>query len=130
VGQRLRGNLDKIYAPGDVGLVFETGPESEEQAVGATHSNQYANLINSTAQDGIEELNGPYLGNSQQTHPARIPTNRHPEGRLNVVFADMHGATVRAVEYSTANYLKARLPSKYGPRVRVSPYNPHGLGRN
>jgi prepilin-type processing-associated H-X9-DG protein len=62
---------------------------------------------------------GPYLGDFQQFHSARMPTTRHPKGALNVLFADMHGRTVRPVEYGTNG-----LPETYAPRVRVSPYQP------
>jgi prepilin-type processing-associated H-X9-DG protein len=46
-----------------------------------------------------------------------MPTTRHPNGAINVLFADMHGRTVRPVAF-TAN----GLPSKYSPLTRVSPY--------
>jgi prepilin-type N-terminal cleavage/methylation domain-containing protein/prepilin-type processing-associated H-X9-DG protein len=123
-GQRLRGDLEKVFSPGNVGLVFETGPESEEQAAAVSEHpwDEFVNLIISA------DCDGPYLGDSQQRYPTRIPTNRHPDGRLNVLFVDTHGQTVRAVEYHGLTlHTRRPLPSKYGPRVRVSPYNPHGL---
>jgi prepilin-type N-terminal cleavage/methylation domain-containing protein/prepilin-type processing-associated H-X9-DG protein len=125
-GARLRGELGKIHGPSQVGLFFEAGPESRDQANSGMFANQYAALINSTEQ--VQGWNGPYLGNSQQSHPWRIPTNRHTKGRLNVTFADGHGETVRAVEYALNLAVNRVLPCKYAPRVRVSPYNPHGQG--
>jgi prepilin-type processing-associated H-X9-DG protein len=124
VGHRLQGNLDRVFSPGAVGLVFETGPESEAQAEAVSEHpwDEFVNLIISS------DCDGPYLGDSQQRYPTRIPTNRHPGGRVNVLFADTHGRGVRAVKYEGETpYSKAPLPSEYSPRVRVSPYNPHGL---
>ncbi|MCB9867350.1 MAG: hypothetical protein H6816_12045 [Phycisphaerales bacterium] len=123
-GQRLRGVMDKIFAPGKVGLFFETGPESIEQAQNPTYSAQFANLINSADRD--LGLSGPYFGDAQQTHPWRVPTKRHPDGKLNVAFADGHGETIRATSYAYNGEVRKDLPSAYTPRVRVSPYNPRG----
>jgi prepilin-type N-terminal cleavage/methylation domain-containing protein len=123
-GKRLRGRLDQIFDPGTVGLVFETGPETEQQAEEVSNSqfDEFVNLVIS------QNSAGPTLGDSQQQFPSRIPGNRHPKGRLNVLFADMHGSTVQPVEFQgTTPYSRAPLPSKYAPLVRVSPYNPHGL---
>ncbi|MBU0717683.1 MAG: prepilin-type N-terminal cleavage/methylation domain-containing protein [Planctomycetes bacterium] len=128
-GHRLRGELDKVFGPSEVGLFFETGPESEDQAMSLMYGDQYANLVNSTAlSSALKTLSGPYLGDAQQSHPWRIPTNRHPDGRINVTFADGHGEAVRAVGHAYNGDVKRMLPNEYAPRVRVSPYNPHGLG--
>jgi prepilin-type N-terminal cleavage/methylation domain-containing protein len=115
IGWRLRGLLERIYDPATVGLVFEAGPNEEP---GAT-SGVYANLIISA------RAQGPYLGDFQQFHQLRMPTKRHLGGRLNVLYADMHGDTVRPVEFTGSG--PDRLPSRYSPRVRVSPYEPHGF---
>jgi prepilin-type processing-associated H-X9-DG protein len=96
--------------------VFETGPESAEQYLSMPSWDEFANLVQSLFTPG------PYLGDFQQTFPSRMPTRRHPEGRVNVLFADCHGQTVRPLEYSDQNALSKPLPSRYGPRVRVSPY--------
>ncbi|MCP4248906.1 MAG: prepilin-type N-terminal cleavage/methylation domain-containing protein [bacterium] len=117
-GHRLRGNLDRVFNPSTLGFFFETGPDSRQQVLEQPFD-EFANLIIS------ESAGGPYLGDSQQQFPSRIPVKRHPDGRLNVTFADMHGETVRAVEYDTDNFRNLRLPSRYAPRVRVSPYEPH-----
>jgi prepilin-type processing-associated H-X9-DG protein len=120
-GLRLRGALDRVYDPATVGLVFETGPEDADQAATMAAFDEFANLLTSASADG------PYLGYIQQQYPSRIPTNRHPKGRLNVLFADTHGETVRAVEFSDDNYLNRMLPARYSPRPRVSPYNTRGV---
>ena len=124
-GSRLEGQLGKIFDPGKVGLFFETGPESKEQA--KLYPTQFANLVNSATYSGAPAKSGPYLGNAQQVHPWRIPTNRHPDGQINVSFADGHAETVRAREYTHNTTVKRKLPSRYAPRVRVSPFNPHGV---
>ncbi len=114
-GWRLRGNLDRVWGPSTVGLIFEAGAESEAQFGDQEH---LANLI-MTAQTP-----GPYLGDFQQRWSRRMPLSRHRGGYLNVLFADLHGETTRAVEYKYSTLLQDRLPSKYAPRVRVSPYQP------
>jgi prepilin-type N-terminal cleavage/methylation domain-containing protein len=123
-GARLRGRLDRIFDPGTVGLVFETGPETEKQAQEVSQS-QYDEFVNLVISSGAD---GPRLGDSQQIYKSRIPGNRHPKGRLNVLFADMHGGTVQPTEFKGKSpYSNAPLPSAYAPYVRVSPYNPHGV---
>ena len=127
-GARMRGKMDQIFAPGKVGLFFEAGPESIELARDRNY--QYANLISSTARKSFPDMSGPYLGQAQQSHPWRIPTNRHYGGRLNVTYCDGHGGTVRATKHAYNEEVHRDLPCRYSPRVRVSPYNPHGLGEN
>ncbi|MBI5865240.1 MAG: prepilin-type N-terminal cleavage/methylation domain-containing protein [Planctomycetes bacterium] len=106
-GWRLRGEIDKVYQPGDVGLIFEVGRDEENEDITG-----FANLVLSA------QAEGPYLGDFQQWHSARMPTTRHPKGALNVLFADFHGRTVRPVSS------QGGLPEKYSPLVRVSPYQP------
>jgi prepilin-type N-terminal cleavage/methylation domain-containing protein len=107
-GWRLRGNLDRIHRPGDVALLVEAGRDDDSQP-----AEGFANLIISA------QANGPYLGDFQQRHSTRLPSKRHPEGRLNVLYTDLHGGTARPVRFENG------LPSEYTPRVRVSPYEPH-----
>ncbi|GMU81645.1 MAG: hypothetical protein AMXMBFR47_15160 [Planctomycetota bacterium] len=106
-GWRLRGEVDKVYQPANVGLIFEVGRDEETDSITG-----FANLVLSA------QAQGPYLGDFQQWHSARMPTTRHPKGALNVLFADFHGRTVRPVSYRNG------LPDKYSPLVRVSPYQP------
>lgn len=107
-GRRLRGNLDKVFRPADVGMIFETGRDTDNDQITG-----FANLVLSAS------AKGPYLGDFQQAQQARMPTNRHPKGAINVLFADGHGQTARPVTYGTNG-----LPTIYSPRVRVSPYMP------
>ena len=68
-----------------------TGPETAAQWASLQSFDEFANLVIS------ESAEGPFLGESQQQFPSRIPNNRHLDGRLNVVFADMHGETVQLI---------------------------------
>jgi prepilin-type N-terminal cleavage/methylation domain-containing protein/prepilin-type processing-associated H-X9-DG protein len=112
-GRRLRGNLDRVYAPSDVGLIFECGRDSA--VVTSGQSTQWeANLITTAQADG------PFLGDVQQKHQDRLVTKRHRKGAMNVLYADLHGGLTRPTKINPAN----NLPSQYSPQVRVSPYPP------
>jgi prepilin-type N-terminal cleavage/methylation domain-containing protein len=117
VGTRLQGNLDKIFGPGEVGLIFEAGRDSQDQVLANTG---FSNLILSA------QASGPYLGDAVNANEAdgglaadRIPRKRHPRGKLNVLFGDLHGSTVLPVKFNSDNE-----PIEFSPRVRVSPYQP------
>ncbi len=122
-GNRLRGRLDKIYRPADVGLVFENGPEDEGQYTEMVSFDEFANLAITFAADG------PYLGDSQQQYPSRFPNNRHPNKVMNILYVDGHGAPSKPTAFSSDNFRNVELPSEYAPPVRVSPYEPYGAGR-
>ncbi|MCA9245246.1 MAG: prepilin-type N-terminal cleavage/methylation domain-containing protein [Phycisphaerales bacterium] len=107
-GWRLQGELDKVYQPAAVGLIFEAGRDEDRADITG-----FANLVLSA------QANGPYLGDFQQYHQARMPINRHPKGRINILYADGHGDSAIPAQFGTAG-----LPLKYAPRVRVSPYSP------
>lgn len=127
-GRRLRGRLDKIYQPADVALLIDAGPNngSRPGENGGTASD--ANLFNSWQMGASSsDAQGPYLGNCVQFMGPRIPTNRHPGGRVNILYADCHGDFAKPTgDWSrpTANW--PALPKKYTPRVRVSPYSAGG----
>jgi len=108
LGMRLRGDLDHVWQPAEVALIVEAGRDEEQAAITG-----FANLVLSAQADG------PYLGDFQQFHRARMPVTRHSKGALNVLFADLHGETVRPVAFDNDG-----LPRQYAPRVRVSPYTP------
>jgi len=113
-GQRLQGLLERAYDPGTAGLIFEAGPASEVDSGG--DNVEFANLITSAGAEG------PYLGDFQQRFGTRMPNNRHPDGRLSILFVDGHGEPAKPMEFSAANMWGMELPSVYSPRVRVSPY--------
>ncbi|MCC6361703.1 MAG: prepilin-type N-terminal cleavage/methylation domain-containing protein [Phycisphaerales bacterium] len=108
-GWRLRGEIDKVYQPADVGLIFETGRDEERDDISGE-----ANLVLSA------QMTGPYLGDYQQWFRDRLQTTRHPKGAQNILFADYHARTARPVLFSPQN----NLPTKYSPLVRISPYQP------
>lgn len=122
-GHRLRGNIDKVFDPGSVGLIFETGPESEDQFQQMQSFDEFANLVISKKVNQSTAA-GPFLGDFQQQLPFRMPTNRHAKGRVNVLYADSHGAPARPIKFSKRNARNVDLPEEYAPRVRVSPYQP------
>lgn len=113
-GKRLRGNLDKVYRPGDVGLLFECGPDVEN-----VEASGRANLVLSAGQN-----NGPYLSDflnwTWETHAPRMPSVRHQKWVSNVLFTDMHGATIRPGPINPTT----GMPRSFTPQVRVSPYPP------
>ncbi|MCC7292517.1 MAG: prepilin-type N-terminal cleavage/methylation domain-containing protein [Phycisphaerales bacterium] len=106
-GRRLQGELDRVFRPGDVGLLFEAGRDDES-------SGGYANLIYSGG------ASGPYLADFEQRNPDRLARKRHPQSKMNVVFCDFHAETIRPVEFEPRN----KLPTLYSPQTRVSPYAP------
>ena len=116
-GSRLRGNLDRIWDPGTTGLFLDVGPDdqaSDREPPGGTH------LLPTTRAEG------PYLGDvfvSLIRAFDRVSQRRHPNGAINVLFADMHGAPTRPVAYTTVE--GKQVPSEYAPRIRISPYQPH-----
>jgi prepilin-type N-terminal cleavage/methylation domain-containing protein/prepilin-type processing-associated H-X9-DG protein len=119
-GYRLRGRMDLIREPADVALLLDAGPNNAsgpEDSDGVWWS---VNLINTGA--GAQ---GPYLGDAIQAHGTRIPTDRHPNGRIDVLYADGHGGTVEPIEWDN-QHDGVDLPSRYAPRVRISPYPPAG----
>jgi len=120
-GWRLQGKLDRAFSPATVGMIFEAGPDNALQGYQGG-SQDFANLIISAQSDG------PYLADFQQRFGTRMPTRRHLGGQINVLFADMHGSTVYAVEFSEDNQFQRKLPAKYAEvNVRVSPYPPHQI---
>lgn len=122
-GHRLRGRLDRIYRPAEVGLVFETGPEDQDQFAEMAVFDEFANLAITYGADG------PYLGDSQQQYPSRFPNNRHPNKVMNILYVDGHGAPSKPSAFSSDNFRSVELPSEYTPPVRVSPYEPYGSDR-
>jgi prepilin-type processing-associated H-X9-DG protein len=112
--------MDLVMEPANVALLLDAGPNN---ATGPEDEDDVwwtVNLINSGA-----HAEGPYLGDAVQAHGTRIPTDRHPNGRINVLYADAHGGTVEPIEWDDRHY-GVSLPSRYTPRVRVSPYAPAG----
>lgn len=118
LGRRLQGRLADVYDPATVALLADSRAELDDSwAVNLFLSGVYASAH-------AKEHAGAYLGNSTAVHPGRV-NGRHAAGRVNVLLADMHTDSVRPVEY-----ISDKMPRRYDPRVRVSPYDPHGLGQD
>jgi prepilin-type N-terminal cleavage/methylation domain-containing protein/prepilin-type processing-associated H-X9-DG protein len=119
-GYRLRGRMDLISEPSSVALLLDAGPNNASAPEEEDDMWWSVNLINSGA-----HAQGPYLGDAIQAHGTRIPTDRHPGGRVSVLYADGHGATAEPVEWDDDHNGEV-LPLRYSPRVRISPYPPAG----
>ena len=105
----MQGNLEKVFEPATVGLIFEGGRDLETDDIGDD-----TNLVISA------EANGPYLGDFQQQFRRRMPIDRHPKGQMAVLYCDGHGGTIEIAKYDDEG-----IPLYYAPRVRVSPYEPN-----
>ncbi len=120
-GDRLEGNLDRIYDPGTCLLLVDAGPDTEEEAGTPPEpggQGGFANLIISA------KAAGPTLADFQFYWKRRMPKKRHPKGSVNVLFADFHGQTVLPTDFYTGNEVLSGLPTDYNTQVRVSPYRP------
>ncbi len=121
-GARLEGRLERVFDPGTCLLLVDAGPDTDVQA--RDERDNFANLIISA------QAARPDLAAFQRAWEQRLPEKRHPNGRLNVLFADFHGETVRPTQFITGQLLDilgptyAGLPLEYNTRVRVSPYRP------
>lgn len=117
-GDRLNGVLARVFDPGTCMLMIDAGPDSEVEA--RNEPQNFANLIISS------QSRGPYLEDFHKNPNwvRRVPRKRHPEGRLNVLFADFHAAPVRPVEFYTGDETRRNVPTKFDTKVRVSPYKP------
>ncbi len=122
-GNRLEGRIDQVVDPSTVGLLFDAGFASK------IPSDLYSllNLVNSTTAPGASaQFAGPDLENFEQAQSRTITQgNLHPGGRINVLYADYHTESVRPLA-PVINTIK--FPTRYEPRVRISPYDPHGFG--
>ncbi|MFQ5490490.1 MAG: prepilin-type N-terminal cleavage/methylation domain-containing protein [Phycisphaerae bacterium] len=118
-GERLEGNLDRVFDPSTVLLMVDAGPNTVSEARRGNFNvmDGYANLVMSA------QTPGPYLGDNRVKWPLRVPDKRHPKGKLSVAFCDFHAETVKPVPGKVYRRLGfPDVPSQYTPRVRVSPY--------
>lgn len=122
-GERLRGNLDRVYDPGTVLLMVDAGPNDLAEMRAGQHSASsntgFANLITSA-----KCIKGPLLADFQWQWVNRIPQKRHPGGRVSVIFADFHGELVQPGGFRHNNIAQRQMPTTYSTRIRVSPYPP------
>ncbi|NOX59075.1 MAG: prepilin-type N-terminal cleavage/methylation domain-containing protein [Planctomycetes bacterium] len=124
-GNRLQGNLDRIYDPGTCLIIVDAGANSIQEAESGQFNNSlrtgYANLITSAQAFGFD------LAASTSRWVQRVPIKRHPRGAVNVTFADNHAATIKPIRFATqpVDGISVKYPIEYGQRVRVSPYKPY-----
>jgi prepilin-type N-terminal cleavage/methylation domain-containing protein len=126
-GERLQGNMERVFDPGSVLLMTDAGANDESEfgllsGDPTIRTNPINLIISAKAKSGV-------LEDCVNQWPARIPTKRHPKGAINVVYGDFHGETVRPVKWTdfTLQGVKYHVPSQYTKRVRVSPYGPERL---
>ncbi|HPM23550.1 MAG TPA: prepilin-type N-terminal cleavage/methylation domain-containing protein [Phycisphaerae bacterium] len=127
-GERLRGRMELIYQPATVALLIDAGANNGVKPGQTANVGDDANLFNSWQLGAPnDDAVGPYLGNCVQFMGPRIPTNRHPDGAVNILYADCHGDRAKPMgEWSRATTQRPALPKRYTPRVRVSPYTNGG----
>ncbi len=130
-GERLQGRLERAHDPATVMLMTDAGADSvdEAKADDGTGANSRAdgvvNLIISA------QATGPTLAHSQDKWPQRIPTRRHADGAVNVIFADFHGQAMRPTGWKKASAdPRMQTPSGHNGLVRVSPYKITGPVRS
>ncbi|HEY3243751.1 MAG TPA: prepilin-type N-terminal cleavage/methylation domain-containing protein [Phycisphaerae bacterium] len=125
-GYRLQGILDRIFDPSTVGLIFDAGPTTVQQASQTTNPGDYANLVTSAqvADNAPLGIPGYSLAGFQLHYPKRISNKRHFKGQINVVFTDFHGETATPKGFISNAVLPNPVPTGYTPKVRVSPYKP------
>lgn len=120
-GERLQGNLDRVFDPSSVLLLVDAGPNDESDfrtgSVGLERGS-YANLIISA------RCSGPLLEDFMNYWVRRVPTKRHVKGALGVVFADFHAERVTPTEWAYSQFGQMQSPTKYSDKVRISPYRP------
>jgi len=127
-GDRLEGNLSKVYDASTLLMLTDAGADSENEGSSDTEVNPYNrpggvyNLIISA------QATGPFLEHSMDKWPQRVPTRRHKGGALNVIFADFHGERVTPSGWREA-VDGSKVPSGFNGDVRISPYRLPGIIR-
>ncbi len=122
-GNRLEGNMDRVFDPGTCLLMVDAGPNTRKEAIDGQLYNQsdstgwgFANLITSA------KASGPTLAHFAIRWFERMPAKRHPGGQVNVVFADFHAAPVKPVAWYHHRVYGKDVPKQFSQTVRVSPY--------
>ncbi len=118
-GWRLRGNLERVWDPASVAFLFDAGPDSIGGRQGVLPG---ANLMPSAGAEG------PFLGQalvSKTRAFERVPQKRHPDGALNILYADLHGGSAKPIGFEEKE--GHTVPNEYAPRVRISPFQPRGI---
>lgn len=122
-GRRLAGDLDKVTQPSDTYLMSDLGvnPDERPGINGVSEFRAVKLMLTGSVfgQSGLK-VRGPWLGNANLVHN-RVPTERHKDQQINILFADLSGRSARPVKFSPDG-----IAVEFSPRVRVSPYD--GVG--
>lgn len=125
-GERLAGDLSKVFQPASVLLIADAGADdtSEGDVSGIDANTRPLGIVNLIL---TAQAIGPFLEHTVDRWPQRVPTQRHPNGAINVLFADFHGETVRGSDFRGSSAApEIDTPRRYTPEVRVSPYQMGG----
>lgn len=122
-GNRLKGQLEKIYQPSGVAFFTDGGLDH-------TKSSGWTNLLASCSDPSDwTTTHGPLLEYMDPNNTMdRLPADRHRGGSVNVAYADGHGGFAKKVSNPRkmpSNPLSNLEPDyAYLPATRVSPYEP------
>ncbi len=116
-GPRLAGDLSRVFAPSKTLLSVDAGTDrgpmvSSVQRIMLVNSDDF--LLNSNGVDGIDPTPSPdevranlgtftlqhqvgVVPGTTNTYTQVLPSRRHSDGRLNVIWADFHGTSITPV---------------------------------
>ncbi len=146
-GPRLAGDMGRIFAPSKTLLTVDAGTDRGPMVSSA----QRVMLVNSDdflmSPGGVDEVPSPeevranlgwftlqhqdgVVSGSPDTYTQVLPTRRHSDGRLNVIWADMHGTSITPVlfrESSTGGGPVRKIPALWADGISsviwVTPYD-------
>lgn len=125
ISPRLEGKLEAIKRPSEVALFADAGRSGPEE-----DWRQMELITIKPRQDEsftAGQINGPYLENADAAHD-RLARTRHPrQGGIPVALADGSGTVAKPVGKIVTltrpnGSVQKRFPTRYAPRIRVSPY--------
>lgn len=118
-GNRLEGQLDRVFDPASVILMIDAGRDTEDQD-GAG----FANLLYS---GGARGKGGPELQHFSYGNELRLPEKRHPKGQLGATYVDGHASGIRPTKFvqkTVGRFGKITFTAGYSGPTRISPYRP------
>jgi len=113
-GQRLKGQLEKVYQPSNVAMFSDNGLDGQGSKEG------YANCVLSS--DGDTVL-GPLLEHMDLNNTYdRLPFKRHRGASVNIAYLDGHCSFAKRIP--SPPYGSEKRTYSYVPETRISPYKP------
>ncbi|MCH8880817.1 MAG: prepilin-type N-terminal cleavage/methylation domain-containing protein [Planctomycetes bacterium] len=131
-GLRLAGDLSRVFAPSKTLLSVDAGTDrgpmvSSVQRIMLVNSDDF--LLNSSGVDGVDPTPSPHevranlgtftlqhqtgvIPGTPGTYSQVLPSRRHSDGRLNVIWADFHGTSITPVLFQED-------PSSGGPVRKI-----------